>query len=127
MGDAADYAFESGLNHHLAHVNGECGQFGWCQECDEEEKPKRRATKLTPAQERVMEPDHDAIVANLRELAKLINLELGGGCCIEHDSARQQRMLEVLAMFTDDSFTELKAADLADEMNGGGDAKKSDV
>lgn len=124
MGDAADYAFESGLNHHLAHVNGECGQFGWCQECDEEQRRKKGVPKLTPAQERVMEPNHDAIVVHLRELAWRVNIYLSGGCCDGHNKENEQVMLGILRLFKDDSFMELKAAD---EMNGGDDAKKSDV
>lgn len=80
--------------------------------------------KLTPAQERVMVPNHNAIVAHLRELARRVNIYLSGGCCDGHNKENEQVMTEILRLFKDDSFMELKAAD---EMNGGDDAKNSDV
>lgn len=77
---------------------------------------------------RVMEHDHDAIVANLRELARRVNIYLSGGCCDGHNKENEKVMTEILRLFKDDSFVELKAADLPDEMNGGSDGKKkSDV
>ena len=50
-------------------------------------------------------------VAILREIARLSNLYVGGGCCEQHQNETWNQLINELSKFEDDSFLKLKPYD----------------